>query len=178
MARSTKEGVGETSGQTAGSLFEEFALLKTDPAEETGFLRSVRILRSAISQGPKPRSNSGPDVFADALVPCRLPIASGVPIPNLLTASSWPATAPQAGAFFTSAFPRSVANPTAGAGGVVGMPQRHQSPMPWIVDQPAVGLSWGARVAATGWRVRATSGTDVFAADGYRFPKWHGKPNS
>jgi hypothetical protein len=79
---STKEGVGETSGQTAGSLFEELALLKIGPAEETGFLRSVRILRSAISQGPKPRSKSGPDVFADALVPCRLPIAPGVPIPT------------------------------------------------------------------------------------------------
>jgi hypothetical protein len=42
VARSTKEGVGETSGQTAGSSFEEFAL-RTGPAEETSFLRSVRI---------------------------------------------------------------------------------------------------------------------------------------
>src|ERR1700723_133674 len=48
------------------------------------------------------------------------------------------------GFFCTSAFPRSLANPTAGAGGVVGMPRLHQSPMPWILDQPAVGLSWGA----------------------------------
>jgi hypothetical protein len=41
---STKEGVGETSGQTAGSLFsKEFARSKVGPAEETGFLRSVRI---------------------------------------------------------------------------------------------------------------------------------------
>ena len=79
---STKEGVGETSGQTAGSLFEEFTLLKIGPAEETSFLRSVRILRSAISQGPRPRSKSGPDVFADALVPRRLPIAPGAPNPK------------------------------------------------------------------------------------------------
>jgi hypothetical protein len=47
----TKEGVGETSGQTAGSNFH---LSKTDPAEETGFLRSVRGTSSAISPGPKP----------------------------------------------------------------------------------------------------------------------------
>ena len=40
---STKEGVGETSGQTAGSYLEELALRKTGPAEETSFLRSVRI---------------------------------------------------------------------------------------------------------------------------------------
>ena len=48
---------------------KEFALSKDDPAEETGFLRSVRIFRSAISSGPTPGSKSGPDVFADALVP-------------------------------------------------------------------------------------------------------------
>jgi hypothetical protein len=42
---STKEGVGETSGQTAGSCFpKEFALFETGPAEETSFLRSVRIV--------------------------------------------------------------------------------------------------------------------------------------
>jgi hypothetical protein len=48
---STKEGVGEASGQTAGSNFPKGSLfLKTGPAEETSFLRSVRILqRSAIS---------------------------------------------------------------------------------------------------------------------------------
>jgi hypothetical protein len=41
---STKEGVGETSGQTAGSSFWGSLLpLKVGPAEETGFLRSVRI---------------------------------------------------------------------------------------------------------------------------------------
>jgi hypothetical protein len=42
---STKEGVGETSGQTAGSYFRRVrSSVKTGPAEETGFLRSVRIL--------------------------------------------------------------------------------------------------------------------------------------
>ena len=40
---STKEGVGETSGQTAGSTFGRVRFPKTGPAEETGFLRSVRI---------------------------------------------------------------------------------------------------------------------------------------
>jgi hypothetical protein len=44
-ALSTKEGVGETSGQTAGSHFRKSSLLlKIGPAEETSFLRSVRIL--------------------------------------------------------------------------------------------------------------------------------------
>jgi hypothetical protein len=43
---STKEGVGETSGQTAGSSFWGSLLpFKAGPAEETGFLRSVRILK-------------------------------------------------------------------------------------------------------------------------------------
>jgi len=51
---STKEGVGETSGQTAGSYFERVRSLKNDPAEETSFLRSVRIFRSAISPGQSP----------------------------------------------------------------------------------------------------------------------------
>jgi hypothetical protein len=39
----TKEGVGETSGQTAGSYFWRVRSLKAGPAEETSFLRSVRI---------------------------------------------------------------------------------------------------------------------------------------
>ena len=42
---STKEGVGETSGQTAGSYFPKSSFGKAGPAEETGFLRSVRILK-------------------------------------------------------------------------------------------------------------------------------------
>jgi hypothetical protein len=65
-------------------FFEEFALMKTGPAEETSFLRSVRI-----SIGPQfhrrslAQVKSGPDVFADALVPCAAPMAAGVPIsPN------------------------------------------------------------------------------------------------
>jgi hypothetical protein len=68
---STKEGVGETSGQTVGSPLREFALSEIDPAEETGFLRSVRVLRSAIPPAVFARVKSGPDVFADALVPSR-----------------------------------------------------------------------------------------------------------
>jgi hypothetical protein len=48
--RSTKEGVGETSGQTAGSQFRGVRSENIVPAEETGFLRSVRIAWSAVSQ--------------------------------------------------------------------------------------------------------------------------------
>jgi hypothetical protein len=49
---------------------EGFALSKTGPAEETGFLRSVRIFRaSQFHRAYKPHVKSGPDVFADALVP-------------------------------------------------------------------------------------------------------------
>jgi hypothetical protein len=43
---------------------------KTGPAEETGFLRSVRISRAPqFHRASKPNVKSGPDVFADALVP-------------------------------------------------------------------------------------------------------------
>jgi hypothetical protein len=72
---STKEGVGETSGQTAGSFWGSMLPLKVDPAEETGFLRSVRIASGSQfhrSDGLVARGSivkSGPDVFADALVP-------------------------------------------------------------------------------------------------------------
>jgi hypothetical protein len=52
---STKEGVGETSGQTAGSFFQGVRFSKTGPAEETGFLRSVRISLVRNFIGPKAR---------------------------------------------------------------------------------------------------------------------------
>jgi hypothetical protein len=59
--------------------FEEFAL-QNGPAEETSFLRSVRILRSAISPGPQSlHVKSDPDVFADALVPRPGQIMPGAP---------------------------------------------------------------------------------------------------
>src|ERR1700761_2954562 len=74
-----EEGVGETSGQTVGSSFGEASLLaKAGPAEEKGFLRSVRIASGSQFHRPrrfdrpsKVQVKSGPDVFADALVPCR-----------------------------------------------------------------------------------------------------------
>jgi hypothetical protein len=84
---STKEGVGETSGQTAGSYFgsdalskEEFALSKTGPAGETSFLRSVRVPLPRSFTGPKAQVKSDPDVFADALVPRNafVPIAASL----------------------------------------------------------------------------------------------------
>jgi hypothetical protein len=49
--------------------FEEFALSKTGPAEETSFLRSVRIFKVRNFTGIFAPVKSGPDVFADALVP-------------------------------------------------------------------------------------------------------------
>jgi hypothetical protein len=66
---STKEGVGETSGQTAGSSFRGARSSKTGPAEETVFLRSVRIFDPQFHRALAPAVKSGPDVFADALVP-------------------------------------------------------------------------------------------------------------
>jgi hypothetical protein len=60
-------------------IFEKSSLFpKIGPAEETSFLRSVRILAVRNFTGfqarraCKPQVKSGPDVFADALVPpCR-----------------------------------------------------------------------------------------------------------
>jgi hypothetical protein len=44
--------------------------LQKDPAEETSFLRSVRVsLTIRNFTGLRPDMKSGPDVFADALVP-------------------------------------------------------------------------------------------------------------
>jgi hypothetical protein len=63
-----EEGVGETSGQTAGSFFEEFAL-RNRSGRRNEFSSFGADLWSAISSGPKPAVKSGPDVFADALVP-------------------------------------------------------------------------------------------------------------
>src|SRR5947208_10836 len=73
---STKEGVGETSGQTAGSYFGR-AFFQKKPAlsepvrqKKQVFLRSVRVsLTTRNFTGPTPGTKSGPDVFADALVP-------------------------------------------------------------------------------------------------------------
>jgi hypothetical protein len=52
-------------------IFEGVRSFKTGPAEETGFLRSVRVsLEIRNFAGPhEPGVKSGPDVFADALVP-------------------------------------------------------------------------------------------------------------
>jgi hypothetical protein len=64
-------------------VIREVRFLKTGPAEETSFLRSVRILTSAISRGSRVPLKSGPDVFADALVPYRCwsrPACSQIPI--------------------------------------------------------------------------------------------------
>jgi hypothetical protein len=67
---STKEGVGETSGQTAGSYFsKEFAHFERPVRQkkQVFFVRCGSLLRN-FTGNPSP-VQSGPDVFADALVP-------------------------------------------------------------------------------------------------------------
>jgi hypothetical protein len=75
-----EEGVGETSGQRPDRLFEKRSRFPEEgPAEETVFLRTVRIAKlSAVSrQASLADVRSGPDVFADALVPRPERVASG-----------------------------------------------------------------------------------------------------
>jgi hypothetical protein len=85
--RLTKEGVGETSGQRLDRIFRARRAAKAGPAEETVFLRSVRVCSSDPQFCPGSAFalvESGPDVFADALVPVE-PIAPGLfpfPVPN------------------------------------------------------------------------------------------------
>jgi hypothetical protein len=82
---STKEGVGETSGQRLDRIFEEFALGKPGPAEETGFSSFGADLGPQFHRAPKPQVKSGPDVFADPLVPMPALIMPGAlifQIPN------------------------------------------------------------------------------------------------
>ena len=64
-------------------IFEEVRFFKTGPAEETDFLRSVRVpFTPAISPGQKSGMKSGPDVFADALVPRDAFVPRNVPFPE------------------------------------------------------------------------------------------------
>jgi len=65
---STKEGVGETSGQTAGSLSKS-SLFQNGPAEETSFFVRCGSLVRNFTGAQIPNVKSDPDVFADALVP-------------------------------------------------------------------------------------------------------------
>jgi hypothetical protein len=72
-------------------IFEELALGKIGSAEETDFLRSVRILVRNFTGASKPHVKSGPDVFADALVPlpALMALARRFPqIPNNCRSSS------------------------------------------------------------------------------------------
>ena len=81
---STKEGVGETSGQTVGSSFSTgFALAKTGSAKkEVFFIGADPKVRSFT--GIVRRLGFGPDVFADALVPRRRVVASRAVISRIL----------------------------------------------------------------------------------------------
>ena len=63
-----KEGVGETSGQTAGSSFAEFAPGKpVRQKKQVFFVRCGSVVRNFIGLQSR-KVKSGPDVFADALV--------------------------------------------------------------------------------------------------------------
>ena len=76
-----EEGVGETSGQRPDRISgERSRFSKEGPAEETVFLRTVRIaFKSAVSlEAALADVRSGPDVFADALVPRPERAAPGV----------------------------------------------------------------------------------------------------
>jgi hypothetical protein len=65
---STKEGVGETSGQTAGSSFAEFAPGKpVRQKKQVFFVRCGSVVRNFIGLQSR-KVKSAPDVFADALV--------------------------------------------------------------------------------------------------------------
>jgi hypothetical protein len=128
---STKEGVGETSGQTAGSSFWGVRSLKPVRQKKQVFFVRCGSLRSAISPGRKARLRSGPDVFADALVPFRcslpVPIAPGAALNPIL-----------------------------------------QNPLMSVL------ISHGLKAGV----FCALASRHAFAADGYRFTKRHGKPNS
>jgi hypothetical protein len=66
---STKEGVGETSGQTAGSYFQRARFLEDRSGRRNKFSSFGADFWSAISLAVLAGVKSGPDVFADALVP-------------------------------------------------------------------------------------------------------------
>src|SRR5262245_59907513 len=75
---STKEGVGETSGQTAGSSFRGVRSRQSPVRQkkQVFFVRcgsrcGPQFHRSKGSTVRRPQVKSGPDVFADALVPSR-----------------------------------------------------------------------------------------------------------
>ena len=66
---STKEGVGETSGQTAGSSFGKFASRKTVRQKKQVFFVRCGFHGPQFHRASRPTVKSAPDVFADALVP-------------------------------------------------------------------------------------------------------------
>ena len=77
-----EEGVGETSGQRPDRIFEKrLRFPKEGPAEEAVLPRTVRItFKSAVSpQATLADVRSGPDVFADALVPRPERAGPGIP---------------------------------------------------------------------------------------------------
>jgi hypothetical protein len=81
-------------------VFREFALSKTGPAEETSFLRSVRIFKVRNLTGRSlPELRSGPDVFADALVPGPARMMPGALFSEISKKQLFPSAALRPGAF-------------------------------------------------------------------------------
>src|SRR5262249_34274761 len=93
VALLTKEGVGETSGQTAGPSFQGVHSRENRSGRRNGFSSFGADPWSAISSGPGVSVESGPDVFADALAlpPVHWP---GIEFPKSLKAADrslrWP----------------------------------------------------------------------------------------
>jgi hypothetical protein len=81
----TKEGVGETSGQTAGSPFGKGSPFREPVRQkkQVFFVRCGVRPSFAVSRGPRSRMKSGPDVFADALVPAARAFGVGALIQQL-----------------------------------------------------------------------------------------------
>src|SRR3982751_4617011 len=94
---STKEGVGETSGQTAGSNFgkivlsKEVRLSKPVRQKKRVLLRSVRVSLTTRNfyRAERPGMKSGPDVFADALVPLGRTCSRNVSFPERIWSETY-----------------------------------------------------------------------------------------
>jgi len=143
-----EEGVGETSGQRPDRTLEErLRVSKAGPAEETVFLRTVRIALYPQFHGRPPADvRSGPDVFADALVPAAERAASGPHLPktsqNLSGAASrWgpahcahgyrfakPARSTLSVAASKSPAPQALSNPAGAAAGCGRLHPVHREP--------------------------------------------------
>jgi hypothetical protein len=163
---------------------KRFALSKPVRQEKQVFLRSVRVsLRPAVSPGQKPGMKSGPDVFADALVLAPLLSMPGASVfQNPTNDLSLSATArgprPYCASWaghpnkFSRHHPRRRVMQYSRAS--CDQSRRHD-----VLDTPqesVIGLAEGE----IRWRgmTPAERLAGSHCANGYRFAKWQGKPNS